>query len=252
MTASSDHRREHGSLLAAREKQLLIWMARRLPAAIHSDHLTLLALAAIAAAGGAFAVARWEPRALWVVVVALAVNWFGDSLDGTLARVRRHERPRYGFYVDHVLDVVGTSLLMAGLAASGYMTPLIALAVLVAYLLVASEVFLATASQGVFRMSFLGFGPTELRILLAVGAIALFNDPRVDLGPLGRYRVFDFGGVIAACGLMVALATAVVTNTIALARLEPRPAPAVKPHRELPHPGDPGRFRPRVEDAGLG
>ena len=119
--------------------------------------------------------------------------------------------------------VVGTSVLMAGLAASGYMTPAIALAVLVAYLLVASEVFLSTAVQGVFRMSFLGFGPTELRILLAAGAIALLNDPRVDLGALGRYRLFDFGGTIAAAGLMVALATAVTRNTVSLARLEPRP-----------------------------
>src|SRR5437867_1682751 len=98
MTAS-EHRREHGSLLAVPERRLLIWIARRLPAWINADHLTLLALAAIAAAGAAFAAARYEPAALWLVVVALAANWFGDSLDGTLARVRHHERPRYGFYV---------------------------------------------------------------------------------------------------------------------------------------------------------
>jgi phosphatidylglycerophosphate synthase len=216
------HVRSHGSFLAASEKRLLVWLAHRLPAWVTSDHLTLLALAAMAAAAGAYAAARWDARALWAVIAALAVNWFGDSLDGTLARVRRAERPRYGFYVDHVLDIVGISLLLTGLACSGFMTPLIALALLVAYLLVSAEVFLATAANGVFRMSFLGFGPTELRILLAIGTLALSGDPHVDLGLLGRHRLFDVGGTIAAAGLVVALGYAVVVNTRTLARMEPR------------------------------
>jgi hypothetical protein len=120
----SEHVREHRSVLAAAEKRLLIRIATRMPTAIHSDHLTALALAAMAVAGLSFAVAGWDRRALWVVIGALAVNWFGDSLDGTLARVRRQERPRYGFYVDHVVDIVGITMLMAGLAASGFMAPL--------------------------------------------------------------------------------------------------------------------------------
>ena len=176
----------------------------------------------MAMAGAGFALARWDVRSLWVVVVALALNWFGDSLDGTVARVRKVERPRYGFYVDHVLDIVGATLLFAGLAASGFMTPLIALAMLIAYLLVSGEVFLATSVHGVFRMSFSGVGPTELRILLAVGAIALFRDPHVDLGGLGRLRLFDFGGLIGIAGMIVALTVNVVRNATALARLEPR------------------------------
>src|SRR5262245_10994047 len=143
----------------------------------------------MAVAGVGFAMSRWDVRALWMVVPALALNWFGDSLDGTLARVRHVERPRYGFYVDHVLDIVGAALLFAGLAASGFMNPFIALSLLVAYLLVSGEVFLATTVRGVFRMSFSGFGPTELRILLAIGTIALFRDPHVDLGTFGRLRL---------------------------------------------------------------
>jgi archaetidylinositol phosphate synthase len=117
VATATNHIRQHGSLLAAPEKRLLLWIANRLPPWINSDHLTLLALIAMAAAGAAFAAARYWPTALWVVVAALAVNWFGDSLDGTLARVRRVERPRYGFYVDHVLDIVGITLLLAGLGA---------------------------------------------------------------------------------------------------------------------------------------
>jgi archaetidylinositol phosphate synthase len=219
---ATHHIREHGSLLAASEKRLLIWIAQRLPGSIHSDHLTLLALVAMAAAGAAYAVAAVVPQALWLVVVALGVNWFGDSLDGTLARVRRVERPRYGFYVDHVLDIVGISLLLGGLACSGYMAPLVAAVLLVAYLLVTAEVFLATAAHGVFRMSFLWVGPTELRIVLAIGTLALFRDPHVDLGALGRHPLFDVGGVVAAAGLVVALVSSTVRNTRVLARLEPR------------------------------
>lgn len=219
--SATHHIREHGSLLAASEKRLLIWIAHRLPSAVNSDHLTLLALLAMALAGAAYAIAPVVPEALWLVVVALAINWFGDSLDGTLARVRRAERPRYGFYVDHVLDIVGTSLLIAGLACSGYMTPLVAMVLLVAYLLVTAEVFLATAAHGVFRMSFLRVGPTELRILLAVGTIALFRDPHVDLGVLGRHALFDVGGVVGAAGLVIALAVSTIRNTRVLARLEP-------------------------------
>jgi phosphatidylglycerophosphate synthase len=218
----AEHVREHRSLLAAAEKRLLIRIARRLPAWIHSDHLTALALAAMALAGGGFALAPFDIRALWLVVAALAINWFGDSLDGTVARVRGAERPRYGFYVDHVLDIVGITLLMAGLAVSGFMTPLIALSVLVGYLLVSGEVFLATAVRGVFRMSFAGVGPTELRILLAIGTVALFGDPYVELPGVRPMPLFDFGGLIAIGGLAVTLLVAVSRNALALARLEPR------------------------------
>jgi archaetidylinositol phosphate synthase len=222
IATAADHIRQHGSLLAAPEKRLLVWIAHRLPRRVNSDHLTLLALAAMAGAGAAFAAARFWPPALWLVVVALAVNWFGDSLDGTLARVRRTERPRYGFYVDHVLDIIGITLLLGGLACSGYMTPLVAGITLIAYLLVSAEVFLATAAHGVFRMSFLWFGPTELRIVLAAGTVALFNNPYADLGALGRHPLFDVGGVVATTGLVAALVSATVRNTRVLARMEPR------------------------------
>ena len=214
------HVREHRSVLAAAEKRLLIFIAERLPRAIKSDHLTLLALAGMALAGAAFAATRWDRRALWVVVVALAVNWFGDSLDGTLARVRHTERSRYGFYVDHVLDIAGATLLFGGLASSPFMSPLVALALLVAYLLVAGEVFLATAVRGVFRMSVAGVGPTELRLLLAAGAVALLHDPYVSIGQV-TVRLFDFGGSIAAAGLIGAFVVSVFQNATALAIAEP-------------------------------
>jgi len=215
------HVREHRSVLAAPEKRLLIFIAQRLPRAINSDHLTTLALLAMGIAGAAFAASRWDIRALWFVVIGLALNWFGDSLDGTLARVRHMERPRYGFYVDHVLDIAGATLLFGGLACSPFMTPIVALGVLIAYLLVSGEVFLATSVRGVFKMSVWGVGPTELRILLAAGTIALFRQPVVSVGPL-TVPLFDAGGVIAATGLVVVFIVSVLRNATALAVAEER------------------------------
>ena len=160
-------------MLAAAEKRLLIWMAHRLPRWVNSDHLTALGAVAMVgtAAGLCGGLARRPMRWRWCPR-CLAVNWFGDSLDGTVARVRNQQRPRYGFYLDHVVDIANTAVLFAGLALSGLCSPWIAMALLVGYLLLCGESFLATHALGVFRISFAGMGPTELRILLSVGALA--------------------------------------------------------------------------------
>ncbi len=211
------------SVLAPLEKRVLLWLAVRMPASIHSDHLTGLALAAMLGAGLSFWLASVTPIGLVLVVVCLVVNWFGDSLDGTLARVRHHERPRYGFYVDHVLDLFGTLFLLGGLALSGYMTPLIAVALLAVYFMLAAEIYLATHTVGTFTMSLFRVGPTELRILLAVGTLLLAVRPTVQL--FGQtFRLFDVGGVCAMAGLFVALVVSAVSNTRALSRAEPRPS----------------------------
>ena len=114
----------------------------------------------------------------------LVLNWFGDSLDGTLARVRNRQRPRYGFYVDHILDALGMSFLMAGLALSGYMSPLVAGTFLILYLLLSIEIYLATYTIGTFHLSYWRFGPTELRILLVIGNLfALWRPYAIIAGP---------------------------------------------------------------------
>jgi len=211
-----NHVRKHGSILAGAEKVALIWMAQRLPHWVNSDHLTLIGFASMLVAGVAFTAANRHPLALIFVVLALALNWFGDSLDGTLARVRNQLRPRYGFYVDHVLDMVGTFSLLGGLALSGYMNPLLALGMLAVYLTAAAEEFLATHVRRVFHLSFLGFGPTELRIILAIGTLYLLYKPWVHLGSLGMFRLFDVGGVVAIAGLALKVAVSAVRNTHAL------------------------------------
>jgi phosphatidylglycerophosphate synthase len=218
---SAAHTRVNQGLLAGAEKRALVWIAQRLPAWVSSDHLSALGLLGMLGAGAAFAAGGVSVRALPFVVVALAVNWFGDSLDGTLARVRNRQRPRYGYYLDHALDVLGTAFLFGGLAIGGLMSPVVAMALLAAYFAVMAEVFLATNVRGVFRMSFLGFGPTELRIVLSVGALALMREPRVTLAGFGPYQLFDVGGVIAAACLAVAFLVSAARNGRALFLEEP-------------------------------
>lgn len=205
------------------EKLVLLWMAERLPRAIHSDHLTTLAALAMVGAAGAYVWARdWLP-ALHLVNLCLLINWFGDSLDGTVARVRGEQRPRYGFYVDHVIDCAGIALLLLGMAASSLMSPLLALGLLVAYFLVSLEVFLATYCLAAFRMSCLGFGPTELRLLLAAGNLAVLRDPLMTRFG-AEWRLFDVGAAVAIPALVIAFLTAAVRNGRALYLAEPRPS----------------------------
>jgi archaetidylinositol phosphate synthase len=209
---------QHG-LLTGIERRTLLWIAPRLPRAVNSDHLTLLALIAMVGAGASYWLASVTPVGLVLASLLLAVNWFGDSLDGTLARVRNQQRPRYGYYVDHVVDVVGTAFLFGGLALSGIMHPAVAAIVLLAYFLVSLEVYLATHSLGEFHMSFLGVGPTELRILLAIGNTALFLRPTTDVAGTGL-TPFDIGGIIGAVGLVGVFVYSAVRNTIRLYRQE--------------------------------
>jgi phosphatidylglycerophosphate synthase len=198
------------SFLAAAEKRLLVWMAERTPGWINSDHLTVLGFAAQVMAGVSYALARGNRYWLLGGIGFLALNWLGDSLDGTLARVRQRQRPRYGFYVDHIIDSFGALALMGGLALSGYMQPYIAIGLLVAFLLLSIQSYLAAYALGEFRLSFWSFGPTELRLLLAVGNLALLRWPIVLKG---HYRLFDVGGIIGLVGMTAMLIFFTARNT---------------------------------------
>jgi archaetidylinositol phosphate synthase len=211
------------SFLAAIEKKCLLWIAVRLPRWVTSDLLTALSLVAMLGAGISYWMARTDRVGLLLVIVWLAVNWFGDSLDGTLARVRNQQRPRYGFYVDHIADTFGALFLLGGLALSGYMSLLVAAGLLLAYYMLSIEVFLATYTVGMFHMSFGGFGPTELRILLAIGNLALYFRPGVPMVHVlgGEYRLFDVGGVIAMTGMLSMMIAAALKHIGMLYRAEP-------------------------------
>ena len=219
MTTFTHAARLQTSVLNAVERRVLVWLAERMPRAINSDHLTVLAAVAMAGAGAAYAFARVFPPALLIVNVFLAVNWFGDSLDGTLARVRNRQRPRYGFYVDHVIDCLGATMLFIGLGLSGYMHLTVALAVLISYLLLSAEVYLATYTRHTFRMTYFKLGPTELRILLAIGNVFALVKPFVTIAGT-QLLWMDVAGVGMAAGLSLTLVYSIWGNTVALYREE--------------------------------
>ena len=212
-------RRVQESWVAAHEKCALLWLAARTPQWIGPDHLTVLGLAAQMGAGLCYALASRNKYALLGVIACLVLNWLGDSLDGTLARVRQQLRPRYGFYVDHMVDSFGALALMGGLALSGCMHPWIAIGLLVGFLMLSIQSYLATHALGEFRLSFWGFGPTELRILLAVGNLALLWKSSVHFLD-GQYRLFDVGGTIGLAGMALILICFTVQNTLRLYREE--------------------------------
>ena len=214
-----DMLRVQESWVAAAEKRALLWLAAHTPEAIGPDHLTALGLAAQIGAGACYALASQSRLWLLAGIVGLALNWLGDSMDGTLARVRQRLRPRYGFYVDHMVDSFGAIALMSGLALSGYMDPRIAVGLLVAFLMLSIQSYLATHALGEFRLSFWRFGPTELRILLAIGNLALFWKPMVHFVG-GIYRLFDVGGAIGLVGMSLMVIVFTAQNTLRLYREE--------------------------------
>lgn len=215
-------KRTQQSFLAALEKKTLLWLAERTPSWINSDHLTLLGLVAMAGAGAGYWWSRSNRAGLALVIVCLAINWLGDSLDGTLARFRNRCRPRYGFYVDHIVDAFSALFLLGGLSLSRYMSPWIALGLLIAYLMLSVEIYLASYTLGDFKISYFKMGPTELRLLLCAGNLILFWKSIAHLA--GRaYRIFDIGGTMGISGMLLILFISVVSNTVKLYRREPLP-----------------------------
>ncbi len=220
--------RSNGSVLASLEKRALVWMAQRMPVWVNSDHLSALGFLSLIGVGLSYWYSRYSNTGLILAIIFFVLNWLGDSLDGTLARVRNQQRPRYGFYVDHILDACGSVFVFGGLALSGHMSERVAIGLLIVYLLLSIEIYLATYTVGTFHLSFAAFGPTELRLLLIAGNIALFWKRLVVLGG-NQYLLFDVGGSIGIVGMAVALAWAIVKHIVELYRAEtPRRAPSMQ------------------------
>jgi archaetidylinositol phosphate synthase len=207
------------SLTSPLERRALMRLAARMPHRIGPDHLTCVGFAAMLLAGGSYFLARWYPVGLLLATLFLAVNWFGDSLDGTLARLRDRQRPRYGFYVDHMIDSFGSLFLISGLGSSGYIRWQIALSMLIAFFLLSIESYLAAYTLGSFRLSFGKFGPTEIRILLGLGNFALWLNSQASI-PVVSWRLFDFGGIVATAGMGVMVIVASAWHTAKLYKQE--------------------------------
>ncbi len=215
-------RRINRALTASMERRALHWMAERMPKWVSSDQLTILGLSAQIGAGICYALSRYHPYALLLASLCIVLNWLGDSLDGTLARVRHRQRPRYGFYVDHMVDVFGSVALMCGLGFSGFLHWQTAAAMLVAFLLLSSESYLATHTLSCFQLSQGIFGPTEIRILLMIGNLALLRSPYSTIFGY-KMLLFDLGGTIAAASMFLMAVVVAIRHTAELYRQEPLP-----------------------------
>jgi len=220
------------SFLAGLEKRTLIWLAARTPAWINSDHLTLLGLLSMAGAGASYWWSHANRLGLLLAILCLALNWLGDSLDGTLARFRDHSRPRYGFYVDHIVDAFSALFLLGGMALSGYMSTAVALGLLVAYLMLSVEVYLASYTLGDFKISYFKMGPTELRVLLSLGNLVLYFWKSTAHVAGRAHKFFDVAGTIGFSGMLLIMLISAVQNTMRLYRQEPIPTGKPQPERQ--------------------
>ena len=212
----ADPQRELTFFLAGPERRLLRAIARRVPAALTSDHFTILGVLGATAAGVAYALSASHVVWLWMASAAVAVNWLGDSLDGTLARVRHTERPRYGYYLDHLVDAYSTAVIGIGLGLSPFFSLRLALGLVVVYLALSINVYLESAVFGKFRLGYGRFGPTEVRAVLIVLNLA------APFFPVGFTRLIGDTALAAAAFVMLAmLAVRCARNLRDLARLEP-------------------------------
>ncbi|HWP38154.1 MAG TPA: CDP-alcohol phosphatidyltransferase family protein [Gemmatimonadales bacterium] len=215
--------RELTFFLAVPERRLLEAIARRLPAWVTSDLLTALGVAGAIVTGVGYALSGHH--VLWLLLASggLAINWFGDSLDGTLARVRQTERPRYGYYLDHIVDAFATAAVGVGIGLSPFMALEIALGLVALYLALSINVYLETAVFGVFRLGYGRLGPTESRLMLVAGNAGVVTAGLAGFDLAGPLHAVTNGLGIVLCAVMAALLVARFgKNLKELARLEPR------------------------------
>jgi archaetidylinositol phosphate synthase len=219
---AASHERKSIFALARFERWALPRLAAALPRWVVPDHLTFLGVLAATGIAVSYALSNRSDTWLWVASALLVVHWFGDSLDGTLARVRKIERPRYGYYLDHLTDAYSTTAIGIGLGLSPYMLLSVGLAIVIAYLVLSINVYLETHTLGEFQFGYGWMGPTEARvILIALNTLALFRPPLpFHVGVVGA-TVFDVIGAMLAVGMAALLMGRVVTNLRRLAALEP-------------------------------
>jgi archaetidylinositol phosphate synthase len=206
--------RDKKFLLAVPEARVLEWIARRLPARVKPDHLTALGVLAALGIAAAYVFSNGDSGWLWAASALLVMHWLGDSLDGTLARVRRSERPRYGYYLDHLVDAFATAAIGIGLGLSPHMLLAVGLAIVVVYLILSINTYLETHALGIFTLGYGRFGPTEARLAL-IGVNTL-----LALGVVGT-GLLDLLGIGLAAAMVLALIGRAGRNLRRLAELEP-------------------------------
>ncbi|MBK6734284.1 MAG: CDP-alcohol phosphatidyltransferase family protein [bacterium] len=219
---TSDPTRRATFVLSDLEKQLLVRIADRLPRWVLPDHLTLFGMFGSALVTAGYLLSNQAVWWLWVANLGFFINWFGDSLDGTTARVRRIQRLRYGFYLDHLTDAFSTIAIGLGLGLSPYMLLSVGLAIVAGYLVLSINVYLESQVLGDFRFGYGVVGPTESRlILMGLNTLAVILGP-VPFTVVGvGATIFDLAGVCAVAGMMLMLSRRVARNLKHLGAMEP-------------------------------
>lgn len=208
------------NMLARSERRLLTWLCARLPAWVTPDLLTYLGLFGAVLVFGGYVGTNRSSEWLWLSIVGYAIHWFGDSLDGSLARFRKIERPRYGYFLDHSCDGAATTLVVVGIGLTPYIELEAALIALAGYLLLSIHAFLSVRVLGELRLSYLNLGPTELRLILVAFTLAMYfvGPTRVVIGQLTPFDLF-----VGGSGLLMIVMFVVLTAQKArmLSRMEP-------------------------------
>jgi archaetidylinositol phosphate synthase len=233
--------RINDSLLGAWERPALAWVAARLPASVVPDHLTALGVSGALLTVAGYVLSRGSLTWLWLACVGLLVNWFGDSLDGTLARVRRIERPRYGFFIDHTSDLFCQIITFLALGASPLAHFGVACLGLITFLLAFVYSLINAHARATMRITYFYFGPTEIRALLLVGNLLALAGGVFDLRPwlpplpgVGGISIHDFAIALLSLAGVGAIALHAFRDGRALAAEDPPPAP--QPVRDPPTP----------------
>lgn len=197
-------KRIQGNIVARRERQLLNWLCARLPAFVTPDSLTVLSVVGALVAFAGYAASRGVPAFLWIASLGIVINWFGDSLDGSLARHRHIERPIYGYFLDHTVDALCNLFIMTGLGVTRDVSMAAALYALIGYFLLCIYVFINNHVSGVFRLSFLWGGPTELRFMIVCINIGMFFAPGASVSVAGT-SVTVYEALILLAGTVLTL-----------------------------------------------
>lgn len=225
MSDKQKHKRINDILLGPLERPALQWLAAHMPSWMNPDILTLIGIFGAVIIFAGYVLSNVQAAFLWLATVGFVVNWFGDSLDGTLARYRKIERPKYGFFVDHTVDSFSQLIIFAGLGLSPYISFELALLALVGYLLMSILVYVDTYVTGVFKISYGKLGPTEMRAIAIILNIAFLylSVPTIDL-PIGQVSVYDLLTLAIALLLILIYIYSTIRRAGELAKLESPPA----------------------------
>lgn len=228
---TENSKRIQSSLLNAVEKKALVWLAERQPKWVDSDMLTYVGHVGAAVVAMGFVLANINVNFLWISILGFVINWYGDSLDGTLARVRKQQRPIYGFYIDHTTDAINEVLMFMGAGLSPFMHFNLACVALVIYLMLTLNVAMNAHLKGEFRLTYAKLGPTELRLICILACLLLIGVKSLRTFALDvpwgagvfTMRILDMVGTVILVGLVIIYFVTIIQDARYYSKTDPKP-----------------------------